>query len=164
MGLTRSHPHYRLMTAHCRHFTKAGMPGGVTEGTPTAAFDPWRGGCVLAVGLGFITVVAFYGMLSLDLGPLRGLPSDEWPILLLHAMIAGAPFGVLALRGVRAKLPWLVALVLTVCFWGALFYSVWLSARDQTGANIGMGWLMLASPFFITGGALIAAELTRARS
>jgi hypothetical protein len=122
-------------------------------------------GCVLAIILGFITVAVFYALSSMVFGPPRGgIPAEEWPVLLMQVLIAGSPFGVLALKGVRAKLPWLVALVLTVCFWGALFYSVWLAAQNQTGANIGMGWLMLASPLFIAGGALILAEIARSRS
>ena len=91
------------------------------------------------------------------------LPLEEWPILLFQVLIAAAPFGILARRGVRAKLPWLVAAVLTVCLWSAFFYSVWLAARLQTGANIGMGLLLLASPFIIAGAALMAAKLTDAR-
>ena len=141
------------------------MSGGMSEGTPASAVTPWRGGCVLAVCLGIITVAVFYGVSSVVLGPPRGeLFTEGWPLLLFQVLIAGAPFGVLAQKGVRAKLPWLFALVLTVCFWSALFYSGWLAARDQTGANIGMGWLMLASPFLIAGGAFIAAELARVRS
>ena len=137
----------------------------MAEGTPPSAVTPWHGGFVVAVSLGFITVAVFYGAVSVVIGPLRDeLLTEGWPLLLFQVLIAGAPFGVLAQKGVRAKLPWLVAFVLTICFWSALFYSGWLAARDQTGANIGMGWLMLASPFFITGGALIAAELARVRS
>ena len=141
------------------------MDRGVADRTPASAISPWRSGCVLALGIGLITVTVFYGVSSFVFGPPRGgIASEEWPILLFQVLFAGAPFGVLALKGVRAKMPWLVALVLTICFWGALFYSVWLAARDQTGANIGMGWLMIASPLFIAGIALIAAELTRSSS
>jgi ABC-type transport system involved in multi-copper enzyme maturation permease subunit len=138
------------------------MGSAVVEQAPVSEIQPWRGGCVLALGLGFLTVATFYGTLFIVFGtPRGGVPAEEWPILLLQILIAGAPFGILALTGMRAKLPWLVAVILTVCFWGTLFFSAWIAARDQTGANIGMGLLMLASPLLITGAALLTAKFMR---
>jgi hypothetical protein len=134
------------------------------ERTPASESSLWRGGCVLALAFGALTVAAFFGTEFAVFGPPRGEFSEEWPILLVWVLFAGAPFGFLALMGVRTMLPWLVAAILTVFFWGALFASVLIAARDQTGANIGMGLLMLASPFVIGGAAWIAAKATRRSS
>ena len=136
----------------------------MSDGPSVPTSTPWRGGCIWALGFGFITVATFYAVIIVVFGPPRGgVPFEEWPFVLIQVLIAAAPFGILARKGIRAKLPWLVAAILTVCFWGALFYSAWLAARDQTGANIGMGLVMLASPLLIAGGALVAAKLTKAR-
>ena len=137
----------------------------MAEEAPCTTVGPWRRGYLLALSLALIAVALFYGVSSIIFGAPRGeLLTEGWPLLLFQVVIAGAPFGVLAHRGIRTKLPWIVAVVLTVCFWSALLYSGWLVMRDQTGANIGMGWLMLLSPFFISGAALIAADLARVRS
>ena len=123
-----------------------------------------RGGCALAIAFGLLTVVIFYSLVFVVFGtPRGGIPFEEWPFPVIQILLASAPFGILAFRGVKSKLPWLVAGVLTISFWAAFFYSVWLAARDQTGANIGMGLLVLASPIVIVGGTLIAATLTRPR-
>lgn len=126
---------------------------------------PWRAGCFFALALGFITVAAFFGVSAIVIGP-RGAKfiSEEWPFLILQALLAGAPFAILALIGIRSKLPWLVALFLTLCVWGLLFYSVILAARDGTGANIGMGWLMLVAPIIISAAAVAATSLNRNRA
>ncbi|MGH6658284.1 MAG: hypothetical protein ACREBM_01390, partial [Sphingomicrobium sp.] len=62
------------------------------------------------------------------------------------------------------KLPWLVAILLTLCFWSAYFVTILLGARDGTGANIGIGLIMLLSPFVIGVGAWVAAERSKNRS
>ncbi len=59
-----------------------------------------------------------------------------------------APFVVLALADVRAKSAWLVALGLTVTFWGFVFYVV-AQPYSRGDANIGLGLLMLVSPVVI---------------
>lgn len=132
------------------------------ERTSSPDRRPWPGGHVVALVLGFLTVAGFYGSLALTFGPLE-IPPDEWPTLLLHVLLAASPFGILSWAGIRGKLPWIVAVLLTVCFWGAFYVSVLVAEPDQ-GANIGMGWLMLLSPALIAGGAWLAAELMGARS
>lgn len=79
--------------------------------------------------------------------------ADEWAGFLFQMLIAAAPFAFLALAGIGDRLPWLVGLGLTLALWGyALFDDVshqW--HPDGSGANIGLGLVMLASPLFIAG-------------
>ena len=118
-----------------------------------------------ALALGLITIVAFYGSAFLVLGlRVRSMPAEEWPILLFQVLLVALPFGLLALAGVKARMPWLVAVGLTLGFWIVFFVSVLISARDGTGANIGMGLIMLVSPIPIASGAWIAAKVSSRRS
>lgn len=118
----------------------------------------------VALALGALTVALFYVGLSIALGSSRSIPPEDWPFLLFQILLAAAPFALLVRRGIRARLPWIVAIVLTLCFWAAFFASMLVAARDQTGANIGMGLVMFVSPLLIAGGALLAARLDRALS
>ncbi len=117
----------------------------------------------MAPALGLLTVAAFYGSVVAVFGSPLSILSEEWPILLFHVLLATAPFGILALAGIRATLPWFVAVILTACFWGAYFASAVIAARDRSGANIGMGLVMFISPLVIGSGAWIAAKVTRSR-
>jgi len=137
----------------------------VAEESPAPATASWRGGCIVALAFGFVIVAIFYGVCAIVIGgPRGGLSWEEWPFLLVQILIAGAPFGVLVVKRIKAKLPWLVAGILTLCFWSMLAYSVSQAARDETGANIGMGWTMLVSPLVIAGAALLASKATRVAS
>ena len=113
----------------------------------------------MALAFGLLTVVVFYGSLFAIRGGPQSIPAEEWPFLLFQVLLVSAPFGLLSLAGIRAKLPWLVAALLTVCFWGAYFASGLIAARERTGANIGMGLLMLLSPAVIAGGAWAAVKV-----
>jgi hypothetical protein len=86
-------------------------------------------------------------VVSMFAGP---IPAEEWPFALLYGLLLAAPFAYLGLDGTKDWLPWLVAVLLTALFWGALAASVIISAREQSGVNIGMGMAMLASPFVTT--------------
>jgi len=130
------------------------------EPTTAPRSAPWAVGCIIALGLGFLTVGLFFGALILFAGSAPSIPPEEWPFFLFQVLLAAAPFGLLALLGVRSRLPWVIAAVLTICFWTAYFASVLISARDRTGANIGMGLIMFVSPFIIGGIALGVARLT----
>lgn len=131
-----------------------------------ASNDPWRGGCVAALVIGLITIVVFYGSGLLLAGvSLRSIIiSEEWPILLSQVLLVALPFGLLALAGIRARMPWLVATGLTIGFWVAFFVSILIGLRDGTGVNIGMGLIMLVSPIPIACGAWIAASVSSRRS
>jgi hypothetical protein len=123
------------------------------EQDPTEPPQSGCGGCSVALALVFLPGV----VLSVLTGP---LPGEEWPFALFYGLLLAVPFAYLALDGTRHWLPWLVATLLTALSWGALSASVISSARDQTGANIGMGLLMLASPVVITVGAWLANRRT----
>jgi hypothetical protein len=55
------------------------------------------------------------------------------------------------LAGIRYKLPWLIALALTLALWGNLLFEGVSYQRhpDGSGANIGIGLIMMASPIAI---------------
>lgn len=105
--------------------------------------EPSRLGCVVAISLVFMPGAAVSMMAET-------LPGEEWPFALLFGLFLAAPFAYLGLDGTKDWFPWLVAVLLTALFWGALAVSVIISARDQSGVNIGMGLAMLASPFVTT--------------
>lgn len=84
--------------------------------------------------------------------------ADEWAVFLFQMLVVATPFFLLALLGVRARTPWLVGIALTAAFWGLLLYVGVTSYGDGTGANIGLGLLMLASPFVISGATLVAGR------
>lgn len=74
---------------------------------------------------------------------------------IFQVLIASAAFAPLALLGVSARRPWIVALCLTVGFW--TFYA-YVITRPYTGggANIGLGILMMFSPLPIAGASLLS--------
>lgn len=110
---------------------------------------PSRSGCIFALALIFLPAI----IATLSVG---SLPSAEWPFALFEGVLVALPFGYLAMDGAKNWLPWLIAIVLTALFWGAVEVSAVISARDQTGVNFGMLPVMLASPFVITFGAWLA--------
>ena len=73
-------------------------------------------------------------------------------VLTFQLAIAAAPFLALAIIGVRNRRPWLVGLWLTLALWGYfLFEGVRYQWNpDGSGANIGLGLIMLFSPLVIT--------------
>ena len=111
-----------------------------------------------------LAVAVVYASMFLVFGVPPNISLEAWPYLLIPVLLATAPFGLLARAGIRDRVPWIVAGILTACVWGAYFVSVLIAARDRTGANIGIGLLLLVSPLVIAGGAFIAAKFTRTRS
>jgi hypothetical protein len=112
-------------------------------------------GCALALAAGPAVVAAQ----ALAFAWLTGRPLDldqEWGVLLVQVAIVAAPFLLLSLAGTRDKLPWLAAAFLTLALWGwVLFDGVrYQWSGDKSGANIGLGLIMLASPFVITGASM----------
>jgi len=114
------------------------------------------GGCFLGIAIGVLTIVLFNGGLWFATGV-----SEKWGMYLFQIILVAAPFVLLASLGVRAKLPWLVGLILTAMFWGYLFFDIVSSRGDGTGANIGLGLFILASPLVIAGAAVFAARAMR---
>ena len=72
---------------------------------------------------------------------------------------------VLALRGVRSVLMWAVAFILTAAFWAFSVWSIWRASLHnfEGGADIGMGLIMLASPFVTLGCLVVLRELSKLR-
>jgi hypothetical protein len=121
------------------------------DAPPSAPKDAGPMGCLAALAIGVLIVAAETCAFSL----LTGMPldfADEWGVLLFQMLIVAAPFAFLALAGIGDKLPWLVGLGLTLALWGyVLFDGVSYQWHpDGSGANIGLGLFMLASPLFIT--------------
>ncbi len=118
----------------------------------------------LALSIGLVTVVAVHGFFWLATGKTLNL-ADEWGNFLAHILIAAAPFGLLALAGIRNRAAWLVGLALTAAFWGYyLFVGIrYQLSGDRSGANIGLGLVMLLSPLIISAACLIASKDPKTR-
>ena len=116
-------------------------------------------GCAVALVIG-IGTVAIVVAVSHPSGTHRTELLEESPFLLFSVLLVAAPFGLLALRGVSDKVPWLVGLLLTILFWSGLVVAVCFS-RGQRAAGIGAGALVLISPQIIGGAAAVAAHVRR---
>ncbi len=116
-----------------------------------------RNGCLASFGIGLLTVSLVIGGIYLSGGRAPDL-SEGGGFLLLYVLMISAPFLLLTVTGVTAKLPWLVGFALTALFWGYLFLDVLINQGD--GANIGLGLLGLVWPIVVAGGALGAAKAT----
>ena len=116
-------------------------------------------GCALSLGIGVLTVLFVQGAFSLATHRSLNL-TDEWRIFLAQILIAAAPFGLLALAGIRNRAAWLVGLALTAAFWGYYLFEGlrYQLSNDSSGANIGLGLVMLLSPVMISAACLIAAK------
>jgi len=120
---------------------------------PPPAGGPGIAGCLLAPALGGGVVVGHWLAFSLLTG--RPFDPDDKLVFLWHMLSVAAPFALLALMDV-GRWPWLTALALTLAFWG---YTLWEGVSyqwnsDGSGANIGLGLIMLVSPLFIAGASL----------
>lgn len=115
----------------------------------------------LAIGplVAFGTAAAF----SLLTGRSLNL-SEEWQVIAWQAVSVSVPFLALAVTGTKRKTPWIVGLVLTLMLWGYYLYKgvSYQWHPDGSGANIGLGLIMLVSPVFITA-ACIGVYLGRRR-
>lgn len=75
----------------------------------------------------------------------------SWDVAPVNALLVAIPYLGLALAGATRLLPWLIGLALTLSLWG---YSLYSGVRyqwnpDGSGANIGLGLMMMVSPFII---------------
>jgi len=103
---------------------------------------------------------------KLGFAGLTGRPLNfSFTVDLLQMVIVAIPFLVLAMGGVRARLPWLTGLALTAALWGYfLFEGVrYQWSGDTSGANIGLGVIMLASPLLISFACIAAYVIERRR-
>ncbi len=110
-------------------------------------------GLVIALVIG-VVVVAICNTLWAVIGgfPLLSLWDDA---SIFQVLIASAPFLLLALLGISARRPWVVALILTVAFWAFYAYVI-TRPYEGGGANIGLGILMMFSPLPIAGASLLS--------
>ena len=76
---------------------------------------------------------------------------DRFDVALLHLFFTGLPFFVLAAKDDRRLAMWVTAVVLTVAFWIYFNWQIWQDSLIDFagGANIGLGLVMIAAPFFI---------------
>jgi hypothetical protein len=111
------------------------------------------GGLAIALAIGFAVIATSNTVWAVIADfPLLSLWDDA---SIFQVLIASAPFIVLAISGISARRPWIVALWLTVAFW--VFYTyVTTRPYDGGGANIGLGILMLFSPVPIAGASLLS--------
>jgi len=107
----------------------------------------------IAIGIAVVWIVnTAWTAFSETGGSLWGGETDS------QVLMVSAPFLVLALLGTGAPWPWLVGLFLTAAFWGFCLY-VLTRPYEGGGANIGLGVLMLFSPFLITIAVLLARPI-----
>jgi hypothetical protein len=109
-----------------------------------------------ALAIGFAIVLLSNGVIDLILGePVFGGGAfgtiQAVDVAILRIVLASLPMLVLALLGSRSDRLWGTATVLTFAFWTYMPFQIW---RDSLtgfagGANIGLGLIMLASPFII---------------
>jgi hypothetical protein len=106
-------------------------------------------GCFLALAIG--PVVAGGNAIAFSLLTDRPMSQEGGPIIFESALVS-IPFIAIALTGTLRKAPWLVGLALTLALWGYILYEgvTYQWYPDGTGANIGLGLILLASPVFIT--------------
>ena len=77
---------------------------------------------------------------------------EEWGVLLWQVLIVAAPFGLMALFGIRDRSAWLLGIILTALPWGYYLYDGirYQLSNDTSGANIGLGLILMVSPIFIS--------------
>ena len=81
---------------------------------------------------------------------------EETCVSAMQILMVSAPYILLALLGIDARRPWIVGLCLTAIFWGYYLYSL-TRPYEGGGADIGLGILMMFSPFPITGAVLLTS-------
>jgi hypothetical protein len=106
-------------------------------------------GCFLALAIG--PLVAGGEAIAFSLLTGRSM-SEEWGVIAFQSLLVSFPFIAVALTGTIKKAPWLVGLALTLSLWGyGLYRGVSYQWHpDGSGADIGLGLIMLASPLPIT--------------
>ena len=111
----------------------------------------WAAALMLSIG------IVLFGNVATDLilgdsiwsGTLGSI--DRFDVALLHLFFTGLPFFVLAAKDDRRLAMWVTAVVLTVAFWIYFNWQIWQDSLIDFagGANIGLGLVMIAAPFFI---------------
>jgi hypothetical protein len=117
---------------------------------------------LLALVIGVLVVAVNALLFTLLTGRPLVYANDVEPY---QVTIVAIPFLVLALIGVGDRRPWQVGLALTLALWGFILLDgvryQW--NPDGSGANIGLGLIMMISPLFITA-ISVATHLHRRRA
>jgi hypothetical protein len=97
---------------------------------------------------------AFVAVANVELfASMLNRPPDysEPDVLVVHALLAAAPFMVLGYRGSKRLIPWVTGILLTVWLWWRWLMDgvAYQRAPDGSGVNMGFAFLMLISPVFI---------------
>lgn len=118
---------------------------------------------VIALSIGVGVVAADSILFSSLTGRPMVFASDVEPI---NAVLVAIPYLGLAFAGAKRLLPWIVGLAMTLSLWGYALYSgvSYQWNPDGSGANIGLGLMLLASPFVISPIVLGVYALQRRRS
>ena len=106
-------------------------------------------GVLYAALLGIIVPLAGNGIISI----VSEAPLDfknEWAVFLFQCIIIFLPFFLISAAGVSTLLSWTVGLVLTLSLWGYALADALLRRGTGTGANIGLGLMVIASPVVIS--------------
>jgi hypothetical protein len=119
----------------------------------------------LAIGIGLVTVVVNAGAFSEITGNPLNL-AEEWSVFLFQILLAAAPFGLLAYFGVRDRSAWVLGIGLTAILWGYYLYDGirYQLSGDTSGVNMGLAFLLMASPIFISIACFALAAWKRRRS
>lgn len=105
-----------------------------------------------ALGIGVI-LEGIVTVASGSTGYVRSNLSDEWGPLFFNVLIASAPFLLLASRGVTARTPWIIGLVLAVLVWGYVglkFLMGGFKGGTSVGNSMWLGMVLITSSAAIT--------------
>jgi hypothetical protein len=108
-------------------------------------------GAALAIGALLVLAENFAADLILGHRPGGFGYIDAVDVAVAHFLVASLPMIVLALAGARARRLWATAILLSLLVSAYCIYQTWLDSLTgfAGGADIGLGLIMLASPFFI---------------
>lgn len=124
------------------------------------ALDTSTARFLLAIFIGVVTVAGNTLIFSLLTGAALNL-GDEFAMFAIQMVMVSVPFLLLALLGIRSRGPWLLGLGLTAILWGYYMFDSLSRRGDGSGANIGLGLLLVASPVLISVACVVAARRTR---
>jgi uncharacterized membrane-anchored protein YitT (DUF2179 family) len=118
---------------------------GTTSRLPLVALAVLIGAAVVIIGNVAISLALRHPLI--DDGSFGSIDAPD--VALLQFFDAGLPLLLLAFRNVRRRRFWLTAIILTAAFWSYFLAHIWQDSLTgfAGGANIGLGLIMLASPF-----------------
>lgn len=116
-----------------------------------------------AIGIGIAVVALEAVLFTLLTGRPISFAMDVEPV---KALIAAIPFLILAFLGARTLLPWLLGLALTLAAWTYVLVDgvTYQWHPDGSGANIGLGILMILIVPPVISVACVAAYLLEKKS